>query len=162
VTVAAEHGKRLRRFLLARVRSAADAADLVQEVYLRLLRIKDLETIRVPEAYVFALANHVLYQHRLRQAKQPEATDVPDLLAEMERIPENDPADQIETEQRVEELERALSQLSPRAQAALILHRRDGLSLEEIAAQFGVSRPMAKKYLAKALLHCRQRLETKE
>jgi DNA-directed RNA polymerase specialized sigma24 family protein len=43
-----------------------------------------------------------------------------------------------------------------------VLHRRDGFSLEEIASQLGVSRPMAKKYLAKALLHCRRRLEELE
>ncbi len=62
----------------------------------------------------------------------------------------------------VEELEDALGQLSPKARAALILHRRDGFSLEEIATRLAVSRPMAKKYLAKALLHCRQRMEHKD
>ena len=160
--VAAEHGKRLRRFLLARVRHAADAADLLQEVFLRLIRVADHETIRMPEAYVFALANHVLYQHRLRRTRQPETVDILDVLADLERAPESDPADQAETAQQVERLERSLRQLSPRAQAALILHRRDGYSLEEIASQLGVSRPMAKKYLAKALLHCRQRLDEQE
>ncbi|MHB8813386.1 MAG: RNA polymerase sigma factor [Steroidobacteraceae bacterium] len=162
VAVAAQHGKRLRRFLLARVRNAADAADLVQEVFLRLLRIQDHETIRMPEAYVFALANHVLYQHRLRRAQRAEALDILDVLADIQSIPPEDPAMKAETEQRVEQLERALAQLSPRAQAVLVLHRRDGFSLEEIAAHFGVSRPMAKKYLAKALLHCRQQLEEGE
>lgn len=159
--IEAQHGKRLRRFLLARVRSAADAADLVQEVFLRLLRVEDHESIRIPEAYVFALANHVLYQHRLRQAKTG-AVDILGVLAEVQSVPEDDPVARAETQQRVEELERVLKQLSPRAQAALLLHRRDGFSIEEIAEQFGVSRPMAKKYLAKALLHCRQRLEIKE
>lgn len=162
VAVAAQHGKRLRRFLLARVRNAADAADLVQEVFLRLLRIQDYETIRMPEAYVFALANHVLYQHRLRHAQRSEHVDILEVLTEIQSVPEHDPAATAETQQRVEQLERALAHLSPRAQAALVLHRRDGFSLEEIAAQFGVSRPMAKKYLAKALLHCRERLQDGE
>jgi RNA polymerase sigma factor (sigma-70 family) len=162
LTVAAEHGTRLRRFLFARVRNAADAADLLQEVFLRLIRVSDHETIRMPEAYVFALANHVLYQHRLRRTRQPETVDILDVLAEVERAPDSDPADQAHTAQRVEQLERSLSQLSPRARAALVLHRRDGFSLEEIASQLGVSRPMAKKYLAKALLHCRERLEEQE
>lgn len=159
IAVAAEHGKRLRRFLLGRVRNAADASDLVQEVFLRLLRVENHESIRMPEAYVFALANHVLYQHRLRQARRPEEVDILQVLAEMQTLPENDPAAHVETLTRVEELEQALTQLPPRAQAALVLHRRDGLTLEEIAGELGVSRPMAKKYLAKALLHCRQRLE---
>ena len=162
VAVAAEHGKRLKRFLLGRVRNAADASDLVQEVFLRLLRIEDHESIRMPEAYVFALANHVLYQHRLRQARRPEAVDILEVLAEMQTLPEDDPAAHAETLKRVEELEHALGELPPRAQAALILHRRDGLTVEEVATELGVSRPMAKKYLAKALFHCRRRLEDKE
>ena len=99
----------------------------------------------MPGAYVFALANHVLCLHRLREAKRPQPTDVPDLLAEMDHIAENDPADQVEAQRRVEEFERALTQLSPRAQQTLVQHRRDGLSIEDIAIQFGVSRPMAKK-----------------
>src|SRR6266478_5158797 len=95
-------------------------------------------------------------------ARKPEEVDILDVLTEMQTVPGNDPSEQAETQQRVEELERALSLLPPRAQAALVLHRRDGFSLEEIAGQLGVSRPMAKKYLAKALLHCRQRLEDNE
>lgn len=116
----------------------------------------------MPEAYVFALANHVLYQHRLRRAQRAEALDILDVLADMQSTSPEDPAMRAETEQRVEQLERALAKLPPRAQAALVLHRRDGLSLEEIADRFGVSRPMAKKYLAKALLHCRQQLEDED
>jgi DNA-directed RNA polymerase specialized sigma24 family protein len=33
------------------------------------------------------------------------------------------------------------------------------MTLEEIAKQLGVSRPMVKKYLAKALFECREYLE---
>jgi RNA polymerase sigma-70 factor (ECF subfamily) len=89
--VATEHGPRLRRFLLAAVRNAADASDLVQEVYLRLLRVEDHQTIRVPEAYVFALANHVLYQFRIRQTKAFEPSDLFGVLPESQAAFENDP-----------------------------------------------------------------------
>lgn len=159
VAVAAEHSKRLRRFLYARVRNAADAADLVQEVFLRLLRVEKQESIRMPEAYVFALANHVLYQHRLRHARATEPAEILSDLLEAQAAADRDPLTQVETQQRIEELERALGKLAPKARAALVMHRRDGFSLEEIGRELGVSRAMAKKYLAKALLHCRQRLE---
>jgi RNA polymerase sigma factor (sigma-70 family) len=159
VAVAAEHSKRLRRFLFARVRNAADAADLVQEVFLRLLRVQKQESIRMPEAYVFALANHVLYQHRLRSSRSAEPAEILEELIEAQADAERDPLAQAETQQRIEELERALGRLAPKARAALVMHRRDGYSIEEIGNELGVSRAMAKKYLAKALLHCRQRLE---
>jgi RNA polymerase sigma factor (sigma-70 family) len=160
--VAAQHGQRLRRFLHARVRNAADASDLVQEVYLRLLRVDNHETIRMPEAYVFALANHVLYQYRLRQSRTLQPSELIDAMAEAQSAFENDPLIQSETQQRIQELETVLSDLSPKARATLIMHRRDGLTLEQIGHELGVSRPMAKKYLAKALLRCRQALDEKE
>ena len=162
VAVAAEHSPRLRRFLLARVRNAADASDLVQEVFLRLLRIQNHETIRMPEAYVFALANHVLYQHRLRQSRSLEPTELIDAMAEAQSSTESDPLLHAETRQRIDELEQVLKGLSPKARAALLMHRRDGYSIEEIGTHLGVSRPMAKKYLAKALLQCRQKFDKQD
>jgi DNA-directed RNA polymerase specialized sigma24 family protein len=41
-----------------------------------------------------------------------------------------------------------------------MLHRRDGLSFEEIAARLNISCPMVKKYLMKALLQLRLRIDT--
>jgi RNA polymerase sigma factor (sigma-70 family) len=157
-----EHGVRLRRFLASRMRHAADdVPDLVQEVFLRLLRIDNHETIRSSEAYLFTVAFHVLHQHTLRRSATPEAVEIDALIDEMESAPGSDPAAQAEAHQRIEELQGALNQLSPKAQAVLLLHRRDGFSLEEIGGRLGISRAMAAKYLAKALLHCRQRLQEK-
>jgi RNA polymerase sigma-70 factor (ECF subfamily) len=154
------HGQRLRRFLASRLgHRAADVQDLVQEIFLRLLRIDHHETIRSSEAYLFTIAFHVLQQHVLRRSAIPEAVEITTLIDEMESAPQSDPARSAETQQQLEELQGALQQLSPKAQAVLLLHRRDGYSLEEIGARLGVSRAMAAKYLSKALLHCRQRLE---
>jgi len=36
------------------------------------------------------------------------------------------------------------------------LNRVVGMPLDQIGEQLGISRPMAKKYLARALAHCRQ------
>lgn len=155
--LARQHGGRLRRFLASRLRSAAtDAPDLVQEVFLRLLRIDRHETIRSSEAYLFTVAFHVLHQHTLRRSATPEAVDISALVDERASAPESDPANRAETQQRVDDLQKALEQLPPKAQAVLLLHRRDGYSLEEIGTRLGISRAMAAKYLAKALLHCRQ------
>jgi RNA polymerase sigma factor (sigma-70 family) len=157
-----QHGQRLRRFLAVRLRNAAaDLPDLVQEVFLRLLRVHRHETIRSPEAYLFTVASHVLHQHMLRQSAIPHGIELNELLVESE-APESDPAAQADAQQRVERLDRVLDQLSPKAYAALVLHRRDGYSIEEIGEQLGISRNVAKKYLAKALAHCRERLRERE
>lgn len=159
-----QHGARLRRFLAARLRTSliSDAPDLVQEVFLRLLRIDHLETIRSSESYLFTVAFHVLHQHVLRHSSAPESVDIGTLINEMEAAPESDPFLQAERQQQLQELQQALNGLSPKAQAVLLLHRRDGYSLEEIARQLGFSRAMAAKYLSKALLHCRQRLQEQQ
>jgi len=158
-----QHGQRLRRFLASRLRyGSADVQDLAQEVFLRLLRINHHETIRSSEAYLYTIAFHVLHQHVLRRSAMPQAVEITELINELESAPESDPVRQFETQQQLAELQRALQQLSPKAQAVLLLHRRDGYSLEEIGAHLGFSRAMAAKYLSKALLHCRQRLQVKE
>ncbi len=155
-----DHGQRLRRYLASRLRNAAaDVPDLMQEVYLRLLRMPRHETIRSPQAYLFTVAHNVLYEHRLSQSAVPEALQITDVLEEMEAYVAEDPATHVEARQRLEQLDRSLQDISPRAYATFVLHRRYGFSLEEIARHFGVSRPMVKKYLAKAVIHCRQHFE---
>jgi RNA polymerase sigma factor (sigma-70 family) len=155
-----EHGQRLRRFLTLRLRHAsADVPDLVQEVYMRLLRMPRHETIRSPQAYVFTVARNVLHEHRLSRSAIPEAVEMNDVLAEIESYAQDDPQMHIDACQQLDQLDRALQDISPKAYAAFVLHRRYGFTLEEIAAQFGVSRPMVKKYLAKAVVRCRQHFD---
>ncbi len=127
---------------------------------MRLLRVGQPESIRNPEAYLFTIANHVLHQYALRQLALPESSDVMDAIGiEAE---EADPASQVEMQQRLQDLDHVLAKLSYKAQAALILYRRDGLSLEEVATRLGISLAMVKKYLVRATLHCRQHMPADE
>jgi RNA polymerase sigma-70 factor (ECF subfamily) len=158
-----DHGHGLRRFLAARLREAVtDVPDLVQEVYLRLLRIPRHDTIRSPQAYLFTVAHHVLHQHKMSLAAEPESVELTETLVELESLAAQDPATQLDVYQRVETLNRVLEEISPRCRAVFLLHRRFGFSLDEIAVKIGVSRPMAKKYLFKAVAHCKRRLEGME
>lgn len=155
--LATRHGQKLRRFLRSRVRNSADIPDIVQEVFLRLLRIPNHETIRAPEAYVFTVANHVAQQHSLKSTAVVELSDG---LPEVRAV--SDPALEVVAQQCVELLDRALLQLSPKAQATFLLHRRDGKSMDEISQELGISRPMAKKYLVKTLVRFRKQLKDAE
>jgi RNA polymerase sigma-70 factor (ECF subfamily) len=155
-----DHGRALRRFLAARMRhTAADVPDLVQEVFLRLLRIADHESIRNPQAYLYTIAIHVLHQYNLRQAVTARQDALMDIREELEAAPDSDPAETAQVEQRFEALGRALEQFSPRAYITLLMYRCEGATLEQIGQRLGVSRVMAKKYLVKAMTYCQQRLE---
>ena len=151
--IALRYGDKLRRFLAHRLRNVADAPDLAQEVFLRLMRVEHHETIRSPEAYLFTVASHVLHQHTLRQSLAPKSVNITDIFAELHLTSNDDPAARVATDQRIEILQHAMKQLPPRIATTLWLHRYAGLSLEEIATQLGVSRPSAKLYLARALRH---------
>jgi RNA polymerase sigma-70 factor (ECF subfamily) len=150
------HGPGLRRYLAARMRnSAADVPDLVQEVFLRLLRLDNYEAIRNSQAYLYTIASHVLHQHALRRAAAGEATAVTDFALEIGRV-DSDPALQLELEQQFEQLGERLKQSSPKAYATFMLHRCHGLPLQEVSEQIGASYSMTKKYLARALNYIAQ------
>lgn len=160
-SLANEHGQRLRRFLASRLRYAPnDVPDLIQEVYLRLLRIPEKDTIRSPQAYMFTIAFHVLHQYKLARAVAPEVVDPVALPVDVDGSgPDNDPATEFEVRERLGQLDQVLRELPEKAQISFLLHRQYGFTLEEIARQLGVSRAMVKKHLARAVAHCRERFE---
>jgi RNA polymerase sigma factor (sigma-70 family) len=160
--IASRYGARLRRFFTLRLRNDADAPDLAQEVFLRLMRVEHHETIRSPEAYLFTVASHVLHQHTLRQATAPASLDVSQVFAELQLTSDDDPAARAEGQEKLKELERALRNMPPKLCTTLLLHRFAGLTIEEIGREIGVSRPAAKKYLARALIECRDALKEVE
>jgi RNA polymerase sigma factor (sigma-70 family) len=153
--IAAQYGGRLRRYLKLKLPNASDVPDLAQEVFLRLLRVPSHEDIRSPEAYLFTVAQHVVAQHRQKQLTAPASLEWIESLAEAKLTSDEDPTAQTELAQRLEQLERTLDELPPRVAMALLLHRLGGHSIEEIALRLGVAEITVKKYLARALLHCR-------
>jgi len=158
-SVARQYGRRLRRFLAARLRNSSDVPDLAQEVFLRLMRVQDFGSIRSPESYLFTVATHVIHQHVLSEPGVCLESDLAETFADSPSLlSEDDPEARAEVEQRIQALLCVLSELPPRLGATLILARLKGHSLEEIATKLGVSRESAKKYLARALQHCRDRL----
>lgn len=153
------HGYALRRYLAARMRNAAaDVPDLVQEVFLRMLRLDNHEAIRNSQAYLYTVASHVLHQHALRRATTGEAAAATDFTLALARS-DSDPALQLEAEQQFEQLGVRLKQFSPKAYATFILHRCHGLPLKEISEKIGASYSMTKKYLSKALKFIETELE---
>src|SRR3569833_4584974 len=95
------HGAGLRRFLSIRLRRAAsDVPDVFQEIFVRLLRVKDHETIRNPQAYLYTVASHVLQQYALKRSVGPETLDPLELAARLTTITASDPADEAELQQQ--------------------------------------------------------------
>jgi DNA-directed RNA polymerase specialized sigma24 family protein len=71
-----ENRSKLQSFFRRRIRSSADAPDLVQEVYLRMLRISDKEAIRNPLFYLYTVANNLVKEHAALEHRQAAGIDI--------------------------------------------------------------------------------------
>ena len=155
-----KYGAGLRRFLAIRLRrTSSDVPDIYQEIFVRLLRIRDHDTIRNPQAYLYTIASHVLHQYGLQRSLGSETMDPLELVSELPLSTAPDPADEAEVQQQIANLGRALETFSPRAYAALVMYRCEGMTLAEIGERLGVSGPMARKYLMRAIVFCDQYLQ---
>ena len=154
----AGHRATLQSFFVRRIRSNADAADLAQEVYLRMLRIRDLDAIRNPVSYLYTVANNLVKEHAVLDRRQATDVDIDEIPAheQLQTLPAFD--GDLDATQRVARLGEVLKQLRPKCRAAVELRFTQGLSYREVAVHLGVSPQMAKKYVAQALGHCRRRM----
>jgi RNA polymerase sigma factor (sigma-70 family) len=158
----AEHHRALHAYFYRRIRGKSHTADLVQEVYVRMLRVSDVDAIRNPDLYLYTVASNLAKEHAVLERRQLGAVDaddsgIQDLLGELPTVDR-----ELDSDRRAARLRGVLMQLSPKCRAAVALRYRHELSYEEIGARLGVSPNMVKKYLVQALAHCRRRMASME
>ncbi len=153
-----KHRSALQTFFYRRIRTKADAPDLAQEVYLRMLRVSDTDAIRNPELYLYTVANNLVKEHAVLDRRQACGVDVDEttIQEQLAVLPTLDV--ELDSTQRIARLTEVLAQLRPRCRAAVILHYQHGQSYTEIGERLGVSHHMVKKYLAQSLVHFRRRM----
>lgn len=140
------------RLLASRLQDGTDADDLAQEVYLRLLRVDDVQLIREPGEYAMRIASNVAAE-RGRLSRNRRIHTHMDCLRDQVGA-DRGPFEQTLHAQEMSVLSSALAGLSPTRRAILLLHKRDGMTYEEIASFVGLSVAMVGKHLAKALKFC--------
>lgn len=144
----------LVKFLSRRTTTSADAQDLAQEVYLRLLRVERLDLVEQPRSYLLRIAANLLHEWRLkaRQTRVHRSDELESLVSE------DDPQYGAATQARNLRLTAELNRLPPAIRAALVLQIRDGLSYSQIAEQMNVSPRMIKRYLLAGFARLRARV----
>lgn len=159
--VVAQHGDDLLRYLSRRLARAADARDLAQEAYVRLLRVERKELILNPQAYLYRIAAHLIYEFQLKRRSEADGLRrwTEERAETIEPLGVDRAVESIAMGKRMREV---FDELSPKCRAVLILHRRDGMTYEEIGTRLGISARMVKKYLSIGLRHCRSRLQDME
>lgn len=149
--------RRLRQPLLAffirRVRDAAEAEDLVQEVFTRMAANTSRgPEVRSADAYVFQVAaNLVRDRARRRQTQSAGIAELTTAEAIRNALPDSERI--IIARERLAEVASALGELSERRRAIFLLSRLEGLQYHEIADMFGISVSAVKKHVAKAVAH---------
>jgi len=146
----------LIRYLRRKGTAGCDAQDLMQEVYLRILKIQSLVGIEHPRAYLYKVATSVAYEHRLRLSLRPHQVPYDEETTEEVAASEpNGPQSSAELSEQLNSLSERLSGLSPRVRQTILWHHRDGYTCEEIAEKLSAATHRVKKYLVKGLSHCR-------
>jgi len=158
--------RRFRLALLAyfgrRVSNRAEAEDLTQDVFERLLRSLETKPIVNAEALVFRIAINLL-RDRARKANSRGIE---------ERIPAESVAEFAEAltvdlspervvlgERTLEEVLSALNELGERTRAMFYLYRFEHLKVREIAEMYGITPSGVEKHVSRALLHLTRRLQ---
>ena len=154
-----ELSQKYRRPLIAyfqrRVRSREEAEDLTQEVFLRLVRRRDVETIDNPEAFVFRTAINLL-RDRSRRGKTL-SSHLDEMAHGQNAFEDLSPERVVNGRQSLQSVLRALDELDERSRDVFILHRLEGMKHAEIANLYGVSVSSVEKYIIKALAHLAKR-----
>lgn len=146
------HEPALRGYLRNRF-PAIDDDDVVQESYLRLLRIGNVARITSIKAYLFAIARntaHLIFRRRRIYSDTP-VNEVPDSAVLHE---ECTPADLANSRQRIELVVAALDALPTRCRAILELTLLAGLPSAAIAARMGIAESTVRVQLARGIRKC--------
>jgi len=152
----------LRRFLIARTGSEAEADDLVSELWIK-VNGSHSGPVANPKNYLFKMANNLVLDRRRelqrRERREHDWTTARHGTSSTELADEAPTAEQslIEREE-IKELSEAIAKLPAGAQRVLRLHKLDGLSHGEVAERLGISKSAVEKHMAVAMTHLRRLL----
>ena len=152
------HRGALAQFFKRMYASPEEAADALQEVYLKLAQQKELDGIYDnPKAYLFRIATNLI-NDQLRKKYTRKAT--------MHFVPKDDeiysvlpgPEETANWHQQIDILKQATAGLTSRERKAFFLHRVNRMSYQEIAREMGVSARTVRRSVIQALSYLQEQV----
>jgi RNA polymerase sigma factor (sigma-70 family) len=150
---------RFRRPLMSyfkrRVGDHAEAEDLTQQVFVRLLAAGDLAQVEQADGYVFTIAANLLRDRGRQAARRGTVALDPALIDELihEAVEDRSPERVLLGRETVAEVLRALDELGERTRDIYVLFRLENMKQREIASLLGVGQSTVEKHVVKATLH---------
>ena len=140
----------LRAYIRPRVRNEADLEDILQTVAIRVLSGNLPEKIANKGAFLFSVASNLLRDQYRRDAVRHVEGHLPiyDLELADDAI---GPEQSLDGRQRLERLEDAVNGLDPETRSVMLLHRFEGLTLQETSERTGLTTARVRKLLARGL-----------
>jgi RNA polymerase sigma-70 factor (family 1) len=158
-----EHWSNVYGMALTYTRSAADAQDIVQEVFLSIWeKNTKLSQVESPASYLYIFTRNLIISSLRKKAVKALSLDEPGESGQL--LPDNFllPDSGLIVKQSEVAIEKAIEQLTPQQKQIFILSRKEGLSHEEIAIQLGINRYTVKNHIVAALNSLRRQLSREE
>lgn len=152
------HRRNLLWYLTRLLPNRADAEEIAQEAFVRLLGVAHLETdAGRARNYLFATATNLARDNYRRQTARARTAHVPldDLQLEAESP---QPERLVDAERGRCIVDSALRDLQPRPRRAFLLYVQEEMTYERIALELGVSKKTIERDIALGVALCRSRL----
>lgn len=148
-------GNRIFRFALGYLKSEQDAEELVQDVFMKIWEKRsELRENLSFKSYIFTIAFNIIRKHFVKKAltnKYFEHQVIEDIdLSTIQNI---------EFQSTKKEIDDLVDQLPARRKEVFIKSRFEGLTVKEIAEEFGTSPRTVENQLGEALKFIREHLE---
>ncbi|MGC4012838.1 MAG: sigma-70 family RNA polymerase sigma factor [Pseudomonas sp.] len=148
-----DHHGWLHNWLRGRLGNAADAADLAQDTFLRVLLRPERVELHTPRAFLRTVARGLVIDHWRRQELERAYLDS---IAHLPEAQAPSAEDRHNILQLLENIARLLDGLKPKVRRAFLLAQCEGMPHARIAEELGVSVRSVERYIAEALFHCYQ------
>ncbi len=155
-----EQAAALRSFLAVRLGSGYDMDDLVQDIFLKLAKIEGLSE-RVAnnrgsfKAYLFTMANNLVYDLKRRQGLQKDYS-LQQYELNQQQVEEASPEKILVVSQELLAVKEVILAMPPMWQRVFLLNRVELMTYRQIAERLGVSVKQVEKYMSKALHKIRE------
>ncbi|TCM16481.1 RNA polymerase sigma-70 factor (ECF subfamily) [Novosphingobium sp. PhB165] len=148
--------KRFRQSLLRhfgrRFSETCELEDMVQEVFVRLIRRGGVASLENLQAYVFETASSVL-NDRLRRMRTRHETAHEPFDADLHANVDFSPEDVLLGKERLARATAALLELPERTRVIFVLRRLEGMRFQDIASRLGISVSAVEKHMQRAIAH---------
>ncbi|AOA58142.1 sigma-70 family RNA polymerase sigma factor [Acinetobacter larvae] len=146
-----QHHSWIYRWLYHRLGNSADAADLAQDTFVRVMTRKQAVEIEQPRAYLTSVAKSLMINwfHR----KQIERAYL-EVLATQPELEQPSPEYACEIIESLVEVTTLLNSLPDTVRDTFLYAQLEGMKYQDIADRMGISLSTVKRYIQKAYTHC--------